>query len=148
MNDELRAILLTYIRIYGDISLIMIDTHENEIIWYNKSLYLNTKKAIICANEMYLLYFENTKIYNFYPELNLSNVLECINGMALLEDFVEPVAFEQDKCHQHSQYSALVALSNSKKLPIVISKNVKKTKPEELQEYLNKYYEKISYVMC
>lgn len=138
--DDPKAVLLTYIRIYGDISLIVVDTNDSKITWYNKQLYLVTKKAIVFLDDKYLLYLNDLIIYTYKD-------LDSTVAMQLLQHMLDMLLFEH-LTEKYSVLAALCALSPSGKTGMVLQKNIKKANVVDFHEYLAKYYEKISYVIC
>jgi hypothetical protein len=147
------ALLLSYIRTYGNISLITVDIEENKIVWYNKQLYHVTHKAILYVDKKYLLCLDNLKILNYSAGLS-DKLLDFINDMGIFHGII---SYATQDGSEYSTYAALISLSSSYKLLRIIPQNIKRYSKsgktlsdlhKEFDEYLEKYYEKICYIIC
>jgi len=163
-----KSILLYYIRCYGDISLIMIDTIENKITWYNKPLYMITKKALVYVNNQHIMCFRDTTLLKPFiiSEEMTEEILSCINGMCILND---DIVMTND-CIAYIEHGMFYALMNhklkttyateskAKNLCLFLGKMLYKyivsnnkcltDTARDFDEYLIKYYEKITYLIC
>jgi hypothetical protein len=85
----LKSTFLYFIKFFmQEISIIFIDTVKEKITWYNKSLYLGTRKAIICIDNMQCACLKDNKIVHSLKREDISTITYYLNELHIIEDTI------------------------------------------------------------
>lgn len=88
--NMLKSTFLYFIKFFlQELSIIFIDTKKEKITWYNKPLYLQNKKAIVCIDCQHsVCLLDNVLLYsNVLKEDTRHLILDYLNRFNILDDY-------------------------------------------------------------